>query len=299
MFKLEDATNCYLFAQPGFLDWRISSDLTAKKSFLRSCSATQDCPAHPRNSFSTRSDLKGWLFNKADENARENWKKGNISIRCITHDDKWFLQTAMENSWDERNLEALVDYILPRLTESKLEEEMVRAAREGQWEKEKVQALLCQKSSEGTVIFSMLDFSIQQEVALWNPGATNKIAHLASLELIQWLISQANEGMWSKEDVGSILCRKNTDNQLILATLDAETQMQVAVFNKAKTCGAAPYMDTEFLQWLYQEAVEGRWDQSTVFKALKKEDVDGKTVIVAHLAKGKMLFESSTINIIT
>ena len=58
-------------------------------------------------------------------------------------------------------------------------------------------------------------------------------------------------------------------------------------------------MDTDFLQWLYQEAVEGRWDQSTVFKALKKEDVDEKTVIVAHLAKGKMLFESLTINIIT
>ena len=63
----------------------------------------------------------------------------------------------MESSWDEKNLEALVDYILPRLTESKLEEEMVRAAREGQWEKEKVQALLCQKSTEGTVIFSMLE----------------------------------------------------------------------------------------------------------------------------------------------
>ena len=124
---------------------------------------------------------------------------GEISIRCTTHDDKWLLQQAMESSWDEKNLEALVDYILPRLTESKLEEEMVRAAREGQWEKEKVQALLCQKSTEGTIIFSMLDFSIQQEVALWNPGATNKTAHLMPREFIQWFLLQAKEGKWDRD----------------------------------------------------------------------------------------------------
>ena len=252
--------------------------------------------------------MKGWIFNKADKNAEADWKKGEISIRCSTHDDKWLLKQAMESSWDEEYMEALVDHILPRLTESKLEEEMVRAAREGQWEKEKVQALLCQKSTEGTIIFSMLDFSIQQEVALWNPGATNEIAHLMPREFIQWLISQANEGKCSgqgkrqrkkqrarqREEVGSIVCRKNRDNQLILGTLDKETQKQVAVFNKAKTISAVPYMDADFLQWLYQEAVKGRWDRPMVFKALKKEEVDGKTVIVAHLPKGKMLFESLT-----
>ena len=95
-------------------------------------------------------------------------------------------------------------------------------------------------------------------------------------EFIQWLISQANEGKWSKEDVGSILCKKNRDNQLLLATLDEETKKQAAVFNKAKTISAAPYMDTDFLQWLYQEAAEGRWDQSMVFEAVVKEDSDGK-----------------------
>ena len=120
-----------------------------------------------------------------------------------------------------------------------------------------------------------------------------------SADFVQWLIQEANRGYWPKEDVDSIVWKMNADRQLVLATLDKETQKQVAVFNKAKTCSAVPYMEAKFLQWLYQEAVEGRWDQSMVFKALKKEEVDGKTVIVAHLAKGKMLFESSTINIIT
>ena len=99
----------------------------------------------------------------------------------------------MESSWDEENLQALVDYILPRLTESKLQEEMVRMAREGRWEKEKVQALLCQKSTEGTIILSILDFSTQKEVALWNPWATSRITHLMVDEFTQWFLLQATE----------------------------------------------------------------------------------------------------------
>ena len=43
---------------------------------------------------------------------------------------------------------------------------------------------ICQMRTEGTIIFSMLDFSIQQEVALWNPGATNKIAHFMPFKFI-------------------------------------------------------------------------------------------------------------------
>ena len=82
------------------------------------------------------------------------------------------------------------------------------------------------------------------------------------------------------------MCRKNRDNQLILATLDEETKKQVAVFNKAKTCSSAPYMDADFLQWLYQEAVEGRWDQSIVFEAVIKEELDGETSFSSKIKPG-------------
>ena len=85
MFKLEEAPDCYLFVQPGTSFWRISSDLRAEKSFLRSRSASQDCPAHPKNSFSTRSSVKGWSFNNAVENAKVDWEMAEISIRCTTH----------------------------------------------------------------------------------------------------------------------------------------------------------------------------------------------------------------------
>ena len=123
-----------------------------------------------------------------------------------------------------------------------------------------VGALLCEQDNRGNFLLSLLDARSQEEAAVWNKQATIKIAHLMSLDFVQWLIKQAEEDNWSKEDVGSVVCRKNADNQLVLATLDEGTQRRVAVFNKAKTCSAVPYMDEgEFPQWLYQEAIDGRW----------------------------------------
>ena len=126
--------------------------------------------------------------------------------------------------------------------------------------------------------------------------ATSKIAHLLSTDFIQWLISQANEGNWSKEDVGSIVCRKNADNQLILATLDEKTQKQVAVFNKVKTISAVPYMDADFLQWLFQEATERRWDQSIVFEAIDKKETDGKVSFSPTIKPGRSIVNLSMHN---
>ena len=151
----------------------------------------------------------------------------------------------------------------------------------------KVGALLCEEDKDGSFLLSLSDSDVQLEAAVWNLEATSKIAHMMSADFVQWLISQANEGNWSKEDVGSIVCRKNGDNQLILATLDKETQKQAAVFNHAKTCNAVPYMEDDFLPWLYEEAEKGEWDQKMVFAALAKEEVDGKAVIVPRRKKGK------------
>ena len=150
--------------------------------------------------------------------------------------------------------------------------------------------LLCEEDKEGSFLLSLSESVVQLEAAVWNVEATSKIAHMLSADFIQWLISQANEGNWSKEEVGSIVCRKNVDNQLILATLDKETQKRVAVFNKAKAISAVPYMDADFLQWLYQEAVEGRWDQPMVFEAVVKEELDGKASFSPRIKPGKSIY---------
>ena len=83
------------------------------------------------------------------------------------------------------------------------------------------------------------------------------------------------------------MCSRNKNNMVVMTTLNQETQKQVAVFNQAETCSILPFIDDgDFLQWLYQEAVAGRWDQNLVFGALAKEDVNGKTVVVTRRKKG-------------
>jgi len=155
----------------------------------------------------------------------------------------------------------------------------------GHWKGKEVGSVVWRKNNEGIVIFSLLDFETQKQAALWNQEETNQNAHLTSVDFIQWLIMQARDGKWPKEDVASIVCRKNTDNKLVLATLDWETQKEIAMFDKAKTCDIVPYMEKEadFLKWLYQEAIEGRWDSEMVSKALIKEEVDGKVNISTRI----------------
>ena len=175
--------------------------------------------------------------------------------------------------------------------------EAKKMAEEGQFEKENVQEFFCEKNRHGTPIVSLLDVHTQRDMALWNKKRTIEVAHLMSGDFHKWLIQQASEGMWSKEEVGNIVCRKNADNQLILATLDEETQKQAAVFNKAKTCSAVPYMDDkgDFLQWLYEEAEKGQWDQKMVFAALAKKEVDGKAIIATRRKKSEQFIKCKTI----
>ena len=106
-------------------------------------------------------------------------------------------------------------------------------------EKEKVGALLCEEDDKGSVLLSLLDKDVQKEVSPWNRNRTNKIAHLLSSDCVQWIVQQASEDQWEKEDVVSIVYRKNRDDQLVMSTLDEETQKQAAVLNKEKTSASS------------------------------------------------------------
>ena len=140
------------------------------------------------------------------------WKEGEVFLRCSSHDiihGQWLVQKGREGNLGKDD-----------------------AAIEGRWTKEEVANIVCQEDYEGTTILSLLDFETQKELAFWKREKTTEVAHQMGNKFLLWLIDQASEGKWSKEDVGSIACRRNNDNQLILATLDEETQRQVAVFNK-------------------------------------------------------------------
>ena len=280
--------DCYLFVVNS--RWAIRSNIEANDaSYIMGANARNRCPAHPVNTFSKWHD--NWMFN-----SRNGWEEGGVVIQCSVHDDNWLLEQGLEGSVGELNLSAVVGHLLPLMTKRKIAE-VKKMAEEGQFEKENVQAFFCEKSKHGTPIVSLLDVHTQRDMALWNKKRTIEVAHLMSGDFHKWLIQQANEGMWPKEEVGNIVCRKNVDNQLILATLDEETQKQAAVFNKAKTCSAVPYMDDkgDFLQWLYEEAEKGQWDQKMVFAALAKKEVDGKAIIATRRKKSKEFIKCKTI----
>ena len=164
---------------------------------------------------------------------------------------------------------------------------LISRAREGEWEKQEVGSVVCRNNRKGELILSSSDFETQREVSFWNRERINEVAQMMGSEFLLWLIQQAAEGNWERHSVAHIMCSRNKDNVVVMATLNQETQKQVAVFNQAETCSILPFIDNgDFLQWLYQEAVAGRWDQNLVFGALAKEEVDGNTVVVTRRKKG-------------
>ena len=172
--------------------------------------------------------------------------------------------------------------LVSRMTASELEK-MVEVAREGHWEKENVNALLCEEKNHQAILLSSLDFNFQQEVAFWNQTRTNQIAYKMGKEFVQWLVQQANEGTWNGEELGAAFCQLNSENKLKLSTLDVELQKQLAVLNKEKTCLSAPLLGNNLQQWLYQEAEEARWDEDLVFRVLEKKETEGGAAVSAKV----------------
>ena len=184
--------------------------------------------------------------------------------------------------WNQEATSKIAQFMPPKFIEW-----LFLQSREGKWNKEAVYSIAFQEDMKGTTVLSLLDFEHQKEVALWNKKGTSELAHLMSANFVDWLIQLAKEDKWSKEDVGSIVCRKNASNQLILATLDEDTQKEVAVFNKARTCSVVPFMiEGDFLPWLYQEAVSGRWDLQMVSEIMSEEEVNGRVVVSPVIKPG-------------
>ena len=80
-------------------------------------------------------------------------------------------------------------------------------------------------------------------------------------EHARWVVEQARLGELDKERVGAFLCEPDNNRGLfLLSLLDVEIQKEVSSWNKNKTLEVVSYLDEgDFLPWLYQEAVDGRF----------------------------------------
>ena len=83
--------------------------------------------------------------------------------------------------------------------------------------------------------------------------------------------------------MGAAFCELDADRNLKLATVDEELQKQLAVLNKTKTCLSVPMLGSNIQQWLYQEALEGRWDQDMVFGELERKETEEGAVVSAKV----------------
>ena len=213
------------------------------------------------------------------------------ALKLLMPDDKGrksLFQYAKKSNWGpiaEWAKGEKIDFskMIPQLSDLELEK-MVAVAKEGHWEKKEVHTLLCEEDNKGAVMLSRLQVESQLEVATWNSQEkTLQIAHKMSSEFLQWLIQEAEEGRWSGKELGAAFCQLDEDIQLKLATVDEELQKKLAVLNKTKTCLSVPMLGSNIQEWLYQEALEGRWDQDRVFRVLERKETEKGTVISAKV----------------
>ena len=172
---------------------------------------------------------------------------------------------------------------VPRMSVDELQK-MVDVARDGHWEKEKVSTLLCAEDRDGHVFLSRLDLTAQKDVATWDQEGINQIVHKISKELLQWIIRQANEGNWDNGGLGRSVCKESSGPKITLLWFDEETQKQLAVMDKAQTCQIVPWLGSNLQEWIYKEAIEGRWDQDLVFNVLQREEKEGAQMVSAKIA---------------
>ena len=283
--------------------------------FLESGGFLDMCPAHPLNAYNQRTGTKSWTSNATWEEDRillrcsthdaqhAKWlfKKGTECDMTSNKNDitgSWGKEEIAKIIWKaddtEAPLAALLDFEeqkevaywqtdMTNKTAHQMDQGFIQwlleEASEGRWDQKRA-SQIAWKENNKVLNVSLLDLETQKKFAYWNQEETNRNAHLAGEDFVHWLIEQARKGKWPKKEVGSIACRLNNDNQLILATLDREVQREVSMFDPTTTCTVLHLMDQDFLQWVSTEAakVGGSWDSQMVVKMLMgKEDGDENT----------------------
>ena len=116
--------------------------------------------------------------------------------------------------------------------------------------------------------------------------SNNQMADKISFDLVQWVIKQANEGNFDKEELASEVCHKTPDQRPTILLFDEETQKKLTVMNKTKTCQIIPWLGSNMQEWIYEEAIANRFDQDTVFKVLKREESDGAEALSLKIHPG-------------
>ena len=104
---------------------------------------------------------------------------------------------------------------------------------------------------------------------------SNVIPRMNASDLEQ-IVEAARRGRWEKEKVHALLCTEDRDNEVFLSRLDVTSQKEVAFWHQEKTNQIADKMGKEFIQWLVEQAHEGKWDGEELAGAFCQMNSDNK-----------------------
>ena len=121
---------------------------------------------------------------------------------------------------------------------------------------------------------------------MWDQKAISQALLKISSELLQWILPQADEGNFDKDELASAVFDKSPDKRPVFSLFEEDTQKKLAVMNKTKTCQIILWLSSNLQKWIYQEAMEGRFDQDEVFKLLKRERTDEEEVLTLNIHPG-------------
>ena len=164
---------------------------------------------------------------------------------------------------------------------------LVQMALEDRWPQEAVGSIVCKVDKNNQVILATLDFETQKQVAAFNQKETNQVAHLMSPDFQSWLIHQVSEGRWDRDEFVRTVCIKSASKRPTLPLFAEDIQKQIVVLDRTRTCQIIPWLGINLQEWLYQEAVEGRWDQGMVFKFLEWEEREGTECVTLKIHSGR------------
>ena len=120
-------------------------------------------------------------------------------------------------------------------------------------------AIMDKTLPNGKPVMSLVEAKSWTDLRVLDSREMLKIAPRMDMEFLIWTVKEAREGHLNKKEVGEMMTRENREKKIILTQLSMEVQQEVVSFNKEATLEVAHLLNLEVIDWLVQEAMEGRW----------------------------------------
>ena len=126
----------------------------------------------------------------------------------------------------------------------------------------------------GKCFFTQMEVNQFARISVWNKWKTLQYLHLIKQECLEWVIQQAKEGHWDKDQVVDAM---SLNDEAVILKLPLDQQLDVLEWDKGSSLrGPIKHtalkeihlLDEEHLTLLIQQSIMGKWDKTDVYSAL-------------------------------